>query len=205
MMFKRILKVLLALGLTLGVCLVAGPSAAQEPAGKQLREAPGSPEADREPVAVLGQKTLYATADTYILEGYPAYNAGTETQMLAGYDEYYDPEGRIARSLVTFDLAGLPVNQKITQASLMMEAEASAEMPQPLAGLTFVLTGTLPTMSRDQAKALIEARGGKVTGSVSKKTDYLLLGENPGSKLAKAQSLGTKITGEKELRELVGS
>ena len=84
-----------------------------------------------------------------------------------------------------------------------MQASAPAKTPQPLAGLTFVVTGTLPTMSRDQAKAFIEAHGGKVTGSVSKKTDYLLLGENPGSKLAKALSLGTQLIGEEELRELV--
>jgi DNA ligase (NAD+) len=64
------------------------------------------------------------------------------------------------------------VIEKLRQAGLQMEAEGSADAPQPLAGLTFVITGTLPTMSRDQAKALIEARGGKVTGSVSKKTDY---------------------------------
>jgi DNA ligase (NAD+) len=76
---------------------------------------------------------------------------------------------------------------------------------RPNLQLTFVITGTLPTMSRDQARALIEARGGKVTGSVSKKTDYLLLGENPGSKLAKAQSMGTKIISEEELSDLASS
>jgi DNA ligase (NAD+) len=97
------------------------------------------------------------------------------------------------------------VIDKLRRAGLRMQAEVSSEAPQPLAGLTFVFTGTLPTMSRDQAKTLIEARGGKVTGSVSKKTDYLLLGENPGSKLAKAQSMGTKIIGEEELRGLAGS
>jgi DNA ligase (NAD+) len=97
------------------------------------------------------------------------------------------------------------VIDKLRRAGLRMQAEAPAEAPQPLAGLTFVITGTLPTMSRDQAKAFIEARGGKVTGSVSRKTDYLLSGENPGSKLAKAQSLGTKIIGEEELRELARS
>jgi DNA ligase (NAD+) len=97
------------------------------------------------------------------------------------------------------------VIDKLRRAGLRMQAEVSSEAPQPLAGLTFVITGTLPTLSRDQAKALIEARGGKVTGSVSKKTDYLLLGENPGSKLAKAQSMGTKIIGEEELRGLAGS
>ncbi len=70
----------------------------------------------------------------------------------------------------------------------------------PLAGLTFVITGTLPTLSRDEAKAYIEARGGKVTDSVSKKTNYLVAGESAGSKLTKAQSLGIPVWDEAELR-----
>jgi DNA ligase (NAD+) len=94
------------------------------------------------------------------------------------------------------------VIEKLRQADLQMQAEIPSQVPQPLAGLTFVVTGTLPTMSREEAKAFIESRGGVVTGSVSNRTDYLLLGENPGGKLAKAQSLGTKIIGEEELREL---
>jgi len=61
------------------------------------------------------------------------------------------------------------------------------------AGKTFVITGTLPTMSREEAKAMIEANGGKITGSVTKKTDYLLAGEKAGSKLKKAESLKIKI------------
>jgi len=65
------------------------------------------------------------------------------------------------------------------------------------AGKTFVITGTLPTMSREEAKAMIEANGGKTTGSVSKKTDYLLAGEKAGSKLTKAESLGVPILDEK--------
>jgi DNA ligase (NAD+) len=76
--------------------------------------------------------------------------------------------------------------------------------PQPLAGLTLVITGTLPTMSREQAKALIEAHGGRVTGSVSGKTDYLLAGERAGGKLAKAEKLGVKILAEAALLEMVG-
>ncbi len=68
--------------------------------------------------------------------------------------------------------------------------------------LTFVVTGTLPTFSRDDAKAFIESHGGKVTDSVSKKTSYLVLGENPGSKFDKAKSLGVKIIGEDELKKL---
>ena len=73
------------------------------------------------------------------------------------------------------------------------------------AGMTFVVTGTLPTLSRDDAKQLIQSQGGKVTDSVSKNTSYLVLGENPGSKYDKAKSLGVKIIGEDELRKLVGA
>jgi DNA ligase (NAD+) len=72
-----------------------------------------------------------------------------------------------------------------------------------LAGLSFVLTGTLPTMSRDEASELIKRAGGKVVGSVSKKTDYVVAGEAAGSKLTKAQTLGIKIISEEELLELL--
>lgn len=72
-----------------------------------------------------------------------------------------------------------------------------------LDGKTFVITGTLPTLSRDQAKELIEINGGKVTDSVSKKTDYLVLGENAGSKLDKAISLGVPQLSEEALRKLI--
>jgi len=73
----------------------------------------------------------------------------------------------------------------------------------PMAGKTFVLTGTLPTLSRDQAKALIEAAGGKASGSVSKKTDYVVAGTEAGSKLTKAQELGIAILDESGLLELL--
>ena len=71
-----------------------------------------------------------------------------------------------------------------------------------LSGLTFVVTGTLPTLSRDGVKEFIKSYGGKLTDSVSKKTSYLVLGDNPGSKADKAQSLGVKIINETELRKL---
>ncbi len=73
----------------------------------------------------------------------------------------------------------------------------------PLEGRTFVLTGTLPSLSRDEATKLIRAAGGKVTGSVSKKTDYLVAGDSPGSKLAKAEETGTEILDEDGLLELL--
>ena len=71
--------------------------------------------------------------------------------------------------------------------------------------MTFVITGTLPTLGRKEAAALIEAQGGKVSGSVSKKTSAVLAGENAGSKLAKAQELGVRVISEEELLELLGS
>jgi DNA ligase (NAD+) len=74
-----------------------------------------------------------------------------------------------------------------------------------LAGKTFVLTGALDSMTRRQAKEMIEAVGGKVSGSVSRKTDYVVAGESPGSKLAKAQSLGVEILDEAALKELISS
>ena len=74
-----------------------------------------------------------------------------------------------------------------------------------LAGKTLVLTGTLPTLTRDAAKEKIEAAGGKVAGSVSKKTDYVVAGEEAGSKLAKAQELGVTILDEAGLLALLAA
>ena len=82
-------------------------------------------------------------------------------------------------------------------------AERAAE-EGPLADKTFVLTGALPNLSREEATKLIRAAGGKVTGSVSKKTDYLVAGDSPGSKLAKAEEVGTVILDEDGLRDLLG-
>jgi DNA ligase (NAD+) len=75
----------------------------------------------------------------------------------------------------------------------------------PLTGKTFVLTGTLPSLSRDEAKALLEAAGATVAGSVSKKTDYVVAGADAGSKLAKAESLGVAIIDEDRMRALLES
>ena len=85
----------------------------------------------------------------------------------------------------------------------MARKEVGNALPQTLAGKTFVLTGALPTYSRDEAKAMIEARGGKVTGSVSKKTNYVVAGEKAGSKYEKAVSLNIEILTEEALIQLL--
>jgi DNA ligase (NAD+) len=87
---------------------------------------------------------------------------------------------------------------KLREAGVNLEGPPASDEPQDttFAGLTFVLTGSLERMTRDEATAKIEARGGKVTGSVSKKTSYVVAGESPGSKLAKAEQLGVEVIDE---------
>jgi len=129
----------------------------------------------------------------------------------AGAEELQQIEGvgpNIAESIV--DWFAQPTNQKLLKklkaAGVNPEMQKSEARMQngALSGMTFVVTGTLPTLSRDGVKEFIESNGGKVTDSVSKKTSYLVLGENPGSKAEKARTLGVKILDEAELRELIG-
>ena len=89
------------------------------------------------------------------------------------------------------------------EAGLNLVEAAAAAAVAGIAGKTFVLTGTLPTLGRDEARDLIEKAGGKVSGSVSKKTDYVVAGEEAGSKLAKAQELGVPVLDEDGLRKLL--
>ena len=83
------------------------------------------------------------------------------------------------------------------------EGDAAPQTPKPLSGKTFVITGTLPTLSRDEAKDMLEAAGAKVAGSVSKKTDYLLAGADAGSKLDKARELGVAVIDEAQMQTLL--
>lgn len=94
--------------------------------------------------------------------------------------------------------------QKLTEAGVNMIAKKEEGASDVFAGLTFVITGTLPNLDRKEAQALIEKNGGKVTGSVSKKTDYLLAGEAAGSKLTKAGELGIPVINEEELYKMIG-
>jgi len=108
-----------------------------------------------------------------------------------------------------FHRAGnLALIEKLKNAGVMtMTAQESASetLPQSLSNLTFVITGTLPTLSRDEAKEIIQQHGGKVTDSVSAKTSFLLLGESPGSKYDKAIQLGVSILSEEQLKAMVGN
>jgi DNA ligase (NAD+) len=95
--------------------------------------------------------------------------------------------------------------ERFEKVGLRMQEEGPAAPTEgPLVGKTLVLTGTLPNLSREDASQRIEAAGGKVTGSVSKKTDYLVAGADPGSKLTKAQDLGTEVLDEDGLLALLG-
>jgi DNA ligase (NAD+) len=118
----------------------------------------------------------------------------------------------IAQSV--FEWVRVPANQTLIQQLQEVGLQFSSvknitdgnndQKPQVFSGKTFVLTGTLPSLKRDEAKKLIEQAGGKVINSLSQKTDYLLLGENPGSKLAKAEKLGVQQLRETELLDLLG-
>ncbi|MBV9081370.1 MAG: NAD-dependent DNA ligase LigA [Acidobacteriaceae bacterium] len=94
--------------------------------------------------------------------------------------------------------------EKLRRGGLQFTAEKKAKAEGPLNGLTFVLTGTLPTLKRDEAKTRIEAAGGKVAGSVSGKTNYVVAGEEAGSKLDKARELGIAVVEESELLQMLG-
>jgi len=113
---------------------------------------------------------------------------------------------KLAKNLV--DWFASPHNgavvEKLRAAGVTLAAEAGAVSTEGrLSGLVFVITGTLPTLSRDQAAALVREAGGKVTGSVSKKTDYLIAGDSAGSKLNKAEKLEISILDEEGLRKLL--
>ncbi|MBE9126561.1 MULTISPECIES: NAD-dependent DNA ligase LigA [unclassified Coleofasciculus] len=124
---------------------------------------------------------------------------------VAEIEGVYGIGSEIAQSV--YDWFRVPSNQvlieRLREAGLQVTAEAGETTPepaeQPLRGKTFVITGTLPTLKRDEAKELIQQAGGKVTSSVSSKTDYIVVGEDAGSKLEKAQGLGITQLSEAQL------
>lgn len=132
----------------------------------------------------------------------PAVMSASEEQLL----EVTDVGPIVAAHVVHFFAQphNREVIEKLTKAGIHWPDIQSIDPSKlPLSGKTFVITGTLPTLSRDEAKALLEAAGATVSGSVSKQTDYLLAGEKAGSKLTKAQELGVAIIDEQGLQRLL--
>lgn len=126
------------------------------------------------------------------LEDYTSIDGFGEIMAKSAYDYFSLPS---TKALIS-ELMSFGINMK--------SAENTA-VSNIFEGKTFVLTGTLPTYSRQEATAIIEANGGKVTSSVSKKTDYVLAGEDAGSKLTKAQTLGVSVISEAQLLSMIGA
>ncbi len=121
-------------------------------------------------------------------------------------EEVFEVGPKMAEGITEFfrEKRNLAVLEKLRNTGLRFEQKAALRAEGRLAGKQFVLTGTLPHYSREAAKALIEEAGGRVTGSVSKKTDYVVVGAEAGSKLDKAKALGVTTIGETELLKLLG-
>jgi len=159
-------------------------------------------------LSALGIRGVGEVMATDLTRHYPDLDALSKATV----DELQEIEGvgpNIAEAIV--DWFARPANQnllrKLKAAGVWpVNDQQSAENGQvgKLDGLSFVVTGTLTGFTRQEIKELIQSNGGKVIGSVSKKTDYLVVGENPGSKLDKARELGITILNENALRELVG-
>jgi DNA ligase (NAD+) len=151
-------------------------------------------------VRFVGSQTAQILADDF---------GTTEALEAADIDELQRSEGigpEVAGSVLLFfaQPANRAMIERLRASGVTMSAPKRARRSDGvLAGKTLVLTGTLPTLTRDEAAAIIEKAGGKVTGSVSKKTDYVVAGDEAGSKLHKAEQLGITILTEDELRALV--
>ncbi len=149
----------------------------------------------------VGDRTAQALADRF-----RSLDRVAEAEVEA-LEEMEDIGPQVAAEIHRFfrDERNRKLIERLRTAGLQFEQAGTAEdLPQPFAGKVFVLTGTLPTMPRDQAKARIQALGGKVTGTVSKNTTYVLAGGRPGSKVDKARRLGVEVIDEARLIELAG-
>ena len=113
---------------------------------------------------------------------------------------------RIAESIILFlkEKQNLEVIERLRSAGLNFGQDKEEKGAQILVGKQFVLTGTLKEFTRTQAKEIISKLGGRVIGSVSKKTDYVVVGEEPGSKYGKAQEIGVSIINEEEFKKIIG-
>ena len=146
-------------------------------------------------IPFVGERTAQFLAEAF---------GGLDAIMAASEDELQKAEEvgpKVAKSIHGFfhEQRNRDLVERLRHEQLSFTYNAPRRTGGPLAGLTFVLTGTLPSMAREDAKARIEAAGGKVAGSVSRKTDYVVSGEEAGSKLTKAQELGVKVIDEAAL------
>jgi DNA ligase (NAD+) len=150
-------------------------------------------------IRMVGERTAQFLAEHF---------GSMEALEAAGVEELQDVNEvgpRIAESIVEFFsiAANRKLVERLREAGLTLKGQKK-QRGTKLAGKTFVLTGTLAHFTRDEAKKMIEDAGGKVTGSVSKKTDYVVAGADAGSKLDKAKELGVTVVDEKELERLAG-
>jgi DNA ligase (NAD+) len=151
-------------------------------------------------IPFVGERTAQILADTF---GSIDVIAGAGQEMLQEAEEVGP---KVAHSIQTFfqEPHNRELVERLRRAGLQFVQQIKPKKKTgALAGKTFVLTGTLPTLKREEAKERIEAAGGKVVGSVSKKTGYVVAGDDPGSKLDKARELNVAVIGESELLKLL--
>ena len=150
-------------------------------------------------ISFVGERTAQILADTFCDLDKIAELSGDRLQAA----EEVGPKVAAAIRLYFGDEQNRKLIERLRNAGLSFTQELRTRAVGPLAGLTFVLTGTFPVLKREEAKALIEEAGGKVAGSVSKKTSVVVAGEEAGSKLDKARELGVEVIDEAELRSIV--
>jgi len=151
-------------------------------------------------IRFVGERTAQLLADHF--SSLDRLAKASEAELL----EVEEVGPKVAESILEFfaEPRNREVIEKLRKAGLQFEQAKARKPAGHLAGKQFVLTGTLPRYSRDEARKMIEEAGGRVIGSVSKKTDYVVVGADPGSKLEKARSLGVKTIDEGELIKLLG-
>ena len=150
-------------------------------------------------IRFVGERTAQIVGDRF------ASIDDLKAASLEELQEVDDVGPRVAEAITDFfrEPNNLELLEQLRKARVQFSQQRQKKTSDNLAGLTFVLTGALPSMSRDAAKQLIEQAGGKVSASVSKKTDYVVAGEAAGSKLAKAEKLGVAVLDESKLVELL--
>ncbi len=156
-------------------------------------------------VFALGIRHVGRHAARLITERFPSI----DDLLRAEAGQLLEIEGigpKIARSIVEFlaERRNTEILQKLLDAGVEMKVGTVIEKKTPFSGMTVVLTGSLDTLSRDEAAEIITSRGGKVSSSVSRRTDLVVAGRNPGSKYTKAVSLGLRIIGEEDFLKMVG-